>query len=812
MKQNGGTTRRNPMPQLPSMWRCFLVWVWGCHAMAAENNVTSKQTYPPEPNATARPTAKRPTLTPWSANVSRPPNSKPPSASPSPVPSSLAPTLSCHDDTFYRSPINSLECSDHQGTNCLHWRYLGLNASEVERLVFACPVSCRIPCGAFVPFEIRVSFLVMHVANYLSPTSDAVMEKAGIEYLTNYAQLQSPELELNIYEGELVSQQMLSNPADTSGSRTDSRNRTIVNLIVTVEFRGYGINVMAENATIAIVQGLDSPGYTKAIQRSGDPELVDVEVTTNLERGIFNNTQIIIKEQSPPMSNGSTIAATVIVAALVVGAVVMGVLWYRRLGRLPVLPGLNKRNDSSNNIEQSLSQHSPLSPAISFESIVQKVSFQRRPGLDAAVTKSFDKVNQDEHQKGMSSSVASTDSEEAEHPYSGIIPAMIVIDNLEGEEENVSAKGRSVFPSKRVQASMALLSALRSRATDPTSNRQDLYHDETVEASPAKKQSRFRKEKVLRPPVTKTLAAHRVTPKGRKTDATIIIQQVDVDDRLDATSSGLVSSLEIESPLSRRSDSPKEFPRVSNGTSPRDAESDNCQEIDFHQGRDRTFSEASTVQAGPESPPEEAIVGDLPNSGGPTAASKDPEAVFLSLWARGLVRKGAGRSISADDEPRRTHSRHRRLGSRSSSETGSNFEPGEGEVEIALQAPRTGKLGLIIQCIEGVGPVVVHVKDYSPLLGQVQLGDRLVNIDGSRTTDMALSEITRMLPGRQMSRWATPVRLVVVRSSAEHPNLRDQNHSTLNGERRDGNHSPLMLSLAPDSNTQDNGMRSWQGS
>lgn len=69
-----------------------------------------------------------------------------PSASPSHMPST-SPTLICHDEPMYRSPINGLKCSDHEGTSCLQWRYLGLTLDDLEELITNCPVSCNIDCG-----------------------------------------------------------------------------------------------------------------------------------------------------------------------------------------------------------------------------------------------------------------------------------------------------------------------------------------------------------------------------------------------------------------------------------------------------------------------------------------------------------------------------------------------------------------------------------------------------------------------------------------------------------------------------------------
>ena len=62
-----------------------------------------------------------------------------------------------------------------------------------------------------------------------------------------------------------------------------------------------------------------------------------------------------------------------------------------------------------------------------------------------------------------------------------------------------------------------------------------------------------------------------------------------------------------------------------------------------------------------------------------------------------------------------------------------------------FEAPRKGQLGLVIESDAITGPVVHAVKDYSPLLGLVEKGDRIVEVDGKSTARCTLTDMSRLL-------------------------------------------------------------------
>ena len=106
--------------------------------------------------------------------------------------------------------------------------------------------------------------------------------------------------------------------------------------------------------------------------------------------------------------------------------------------------------------------------------------------------------------------------------------------------------------------------------------------------------------------------------------------------------------------------------------------------------------------------------------------------------------------------------------------------------QLVFQAPRKGKLGLVIQCPDKLGPIVTEVKDYSPLLGQVLPGDRILDIDGYPTAGMKLKDVTGIMGGKvsQASRWVSVFRIVIWRSFVKQEKdellkLLDGDHSSL---------------------------------
>ena len=66
-------------------------------------------------------------------------------------------------------------------------------------------------------------------------------------------------------------------------------------------------------------------------------------------------------------------------------------------------------------------------------------------------------------------------------------------------------------------------------------------------------------------------------------------------------------------------------------------------------------------------------------------------------------------------------------------------------------APSTGKLGITISSKDGLPPTVFKVKEYSPLLGQVHPGDRILAVDDVDTSKMNTIEVMDLLASKRSS-------------------------------------------------------------
>jgi hypothetical protein len=72
-------------------------------------------------------------------------------------------------------------------------------------------------------------------------------------------------------------------------------------------------------------------------------------------------------------------------------------------------------------------------------------------------------------------------------------------------------------------------------------------------------------------------------------------------------------------------------------------------------------------------------------------------------------------------------------------------------VRLEFVAPRKGNWGLVLESSATTGPMIYAVKEYSPLFGLVQKGDKLLEIDGKNVSQSGLTDVTKLLKGKSSS-------------------------------------------------------------
>jgi len=95
---------------------------------------------------------------------------------------------------------------------------------------------------------------------------------------------------------------------------------------------------------------------------------------------------------------------------------------------------------------------------------------------------------------------------------------------------------------------------------------------------------------------------------------------------------------------------------------------------------------------------------------------------------------------------------------------------------LEFEAPREGNWGLVLESSSKTGPRIYAVKDYSPLFGLVQKGDKLLEIDGKNVAKSNLTDVTKLLKGKHYHR-STSTTMPIVVSRSPFPNIHSSAHS-----------------------------------
>jgi hypothetical protein len=673
------------------------------------------------------------------------------------------PTIACHDDASYQSPINNFTCPNFQATDCTAWRFVGLNVTDLETLVDSCPISCGIDCGSLERFEIKLTFRIINVLNFLDSASVGILEDTSVEYLSNYVETQKPASKFFLYEAELTAQQIqASNSANRNLRRTQEEEPQYNDLIVTVAFRGLAIALGNAAVNSLIVQGIDSVGYSRAIQRSGDSTFLDIEVTSDVndDSGAARNSTKKKGGGDGPSPGG--FAAAVLMSFSLAGIGVGCYMKKRRTATKGSSQSIVKTREESEAQIFTGATGSPRSAPTGsvFEGNsgvvagILRIMSSGSPRSNDSSTHSGQTSNQSSKESIPESADGTTSSQsEEEHPYTGLIPPMIVIDNLDETSPSSTKGGKNVFPYQRLHASSELVAALNgtSNAYDPSAFQGELYSQPLCAKSNSRSSSdrsrsfspgRF--NRLWDSDAEDGSVGPAITSSNTKDELEAILDQqqpLDTDAIAGApvqANNGLRVTIDPR-PASRGSNRSRDSPSRHQDSSPRSATSSRGNGNVSSPERERSFSDASTVlhnQHGGHS-------GEPP---APAEKLKEAGGFIQSFWhrspAKAMTKVKSLTSLNGAASSDNTSVSHSRHGSK-----GSSLNDDDESVRHIFWAPRKGKLGLVVECKSSGGPVVVQVKDYSPLLGQVLRGDKIAKIDNVSTLHMTLAEVTNLLGG-----------------------------------------------------------------
>jgi hypothetical protein len=561
-------------------------------------------------------------------SASSPPISANPSYSPSTTPSFL-PTLECHDQAKYRSPINALNCSQHNGTDCFEWKHLGLSPFEVEELINNCPTSCDISCGALFVFEANLTFHLLELDNFLSPETSFLLEEATSEYLTKFILEKNKTSRFSLNAVELLSQRRIDMTGDRQHSLRslqDTENH-IVDLEVSFGLNGFFLELSLEVVEDLLEEGIDTFGYMRALRFTNDPALQFVEVRLqNYDERISTNATMTTIRSKDINSSRWKVLLTVFA---ITGIFCVFLLFILKKNKACVIESTGVSEKGISPVDSMASSHFALATTFSQDSAVRFASTDliRRTATPISFSGSSE--------SGLSSKTSPNSSQQSksarvdeEHPLTGVIPPMIVFDNIESTNEQAEVLSQNcsrekmtlVVPYRMVMATDSFRIALNSNSLD------------------ALDQSMF---------------------------------------------AGLRSSH-------------------------RPGDSSLDEELNDHQ-----YNNAQLMA--------------ISESGSTSSA-------------RTLKTGVSEREILKFSENQHDHSLTNRR----------DILDHDG-YKIKLQAPRFGKLGLVIQCSALNWPVVLLVKQYSPLYLDLFPGDRILTVDGEDMFDTTLETVTERMKGTNLN-------------------------------------------------------------
>ena len=320
----------------------------------------------------------------------------------------------------------------------------------------------------------NISFVISNVPGLIDDfTTRPPLEATTRDYLTEYILKTSPITDFALTRVNLLRQEILNTsvarlvdgtPRAVPGLRQNTQNETVqakdfIRLQVALNLRGYQIYPAPIVLTDSLIAAVDSPEFTIDLRQSHSfyANATAYSATRATPGEVVPAPTAFEKRQ---ISN----AAVAVIVLIILCLVFSGAILYRKYGRrrrlkrdLPVETEGPPRYSTGSQRPNVFSFD--LSPASSTGLGRLLAVFSSESG-EATGPNSSEETAPSSRQS----------SEVEEHPLTGIIPSMVVIDNIDEADPNASmrsysekrAKKKSIVPTKRVEASKSFIEALNN--------------------------------------------------------------------------------------------------------------------------------------------------------------------------------------------------------------------------------------------------------------------------------------------------------------------------------------------------------------
>jgi len=209
-------------------------------------------------------------------------------------------TLGCDDEESYRNPIDGLDCAKHEHTNCIYRS--DLNHNQIIKLIRSCPISCKVPCEssfsqptstptafpiAFPIHELDITFNISSISGLMNEGTTNNFQRYIHEYFLSTLK-ESKEIHNTTLESVLLKSQDL---VDSRNLRTrDMKSLTYERplssspiLVVVVSIKAASPNEIAEELDFFFLQSIESE-FERKLRSESDPFFKNATVSTRPQR------------------------------------------------------------------------------------------------------------------------------------------------------------------------------------------------------------------------------------------------------------------------------------------------------------------------------------------------------------------------------------------------------------------------------------------------------------------------------------------------------------------------------------------------